>query len=166
MLHLVEATDDHWAWLSGERPNAGDWLLPEGGVDDLPTMCNLRRVTHDLRSAECPHSYLIVHGNEVVGLCGYKHPPRPDGRVEIGFGIAAARRNRGYATRAVALLLEQASRDQAVCTVLAETHIDNIGSQCVLRRNGFTVRGKRHDDEEGDLLIWSAPMARPEWALT
>jgi len=164
MPHLVEATDDYWAWLCGERPT-GDWQLPEGGVDDPATLSDLWQVSRHLRSAGCPHSYLIVHGNEVVGLCGYKHTPQPDGSVEIGFGIAVARRNRGYATRAVALLLEQATRDENVCTVRAETHIGNFGSQRVLQRNGFAVRGTRHDDEEGDLLIWSAATAKPEAGL-
>src|SRR5689334_18956962 len=90
MPHLVEAPDDHWAWLCGERPT-GDWQLPEGGVDDPATLSDLWQVSRHLRSAGCPHGCLIVHGNEVVGLRGYKHTPQLDGSVEIGFGIAVAR---------------------------------------------------------------------------
>jgi RimJ/RimL family protein N-acetyltransferase len=156
-LQLVEATDDHWAWLCGEQPRPGDLLLPEGGVDALPTLDNLRRLTCALRDAGSAHSYLIAYGNEIVGLCGYKHPPRPDGSVEIGFGIAPARRKSGYATRAVGLLLEKARADRGVKTIFAETHVDNHASQGVLRRNGFTVTGRRHDDAEGDMIVWSVP---------
>jgi RimJ/RimL family protein N-acetyltransferase len=159
MLHLVEATDDLWAWLCGEQPNPGDWLLPEGGVDASPTLQYLRRVTHDLRNAGSPYSYLVARENEIVGLCGYKHSPRPDGNVEIGFGIAPARRKCGYATRAVGLLLEKAREDRSVETILAETHVDNHASQSVLRPNGFTVTGRRHDDAEGEMIIWRAPTA-------
>lgn len=159
MLYLVEATDDRWAWLCGEQPSPGDWLLPEGGVDDLPTLCHLRRAAQVLGKAGSPHSYLIVHDREIVGLCGYKHPPRADGSVEIGFGIAAARRNHGYATGALNLLLQQAAGDQSVRTVFAETDVDNLASQNVLRRNGFVRCGSRNDREEGNLIIWrtSAP---------
>jgi RimJ/RimL family protein N-acetyltransferase len=161
MVHLLEATDDHWAWLCGEQPDPGDWLLPEGGVDALPILQYLRRATRDLRKAGSPHSYLIACGNEIVGLCGYKHAPRPDGSVEIGFGIAPARRKRGHAARAVALLLQKACGDRGVETVFAETHAENHASQSVLRRNGFTATGRRHDDAEGDMIIWSAPAALP-----
>src|SRR5579862_5199290 len=144
-LRLVEATDGDWAWLCGEGPNTGNWQAPEGGVDDPATLQCLRGTAQDVRDAGSPHSYLIVYGREIVGLCGYKHPPKPDGSVEIGFGIAATRRNRGHATGAVALLLQQAARDDAVQTVIAETHIDNLASQNVLRRNGFAERGNRVD---------------------
>ena len=134
-------------------------MLSEGGVDDLPTLRLLRRVAHDLTSAGSPHSYLIACGNEIVGLCGYKHPPRPDGSVEIGFGIAVARRNRGYATAAVALLLARARRDPCVATVVAETRTYNLASQSVLRRNGFAIWGGRSDDVEGELILWRAAPA-------
>jgi RimJ/RimL family protein N-acetyltransferase len=160
VLRLVEATESDWAWLCVERPNDRDWLLPKDGVGDLAMLRLLRRITRDLRNAGSPHSYLIVHANEIVGLCGYKHQPRSDKTVEIGFGIAAARRNLGYATRAVALLLEQAARDESVRTVFAETHVDNLASKNVLRRNGFATCGRRFDREEGDLITWRAAIPR------
>ena len=143
MLCLVEAADAHWAWLCGEQPNPGHWLLPEGGLEGLPTLRMLRRISDKLRSAACRHSYLIAHGKELVGLCGYKHPSHCDKSVEIGFGIAAARRNCAYATSAVKLLLAQAAGDARVDAVLAETHVDNLASQCVLQRTGFVRRGTR-----------------------
>lgn len=149
----------------GFAANPGDWLVPDGGVDELTTLHKLRRAAQELRSAGSPHSYLIVHDKEVVGLCGYKHPPRLDGHVEIGFGIATSRRNRGHATRAVALLIEHARHDHGVGTVVAETRVDNVASQGVLRRNGFTMSAKRRDAEEGELIIWTIPVSAPMNAL-
>ncbi|MBI1351272.1 MAG: GNAT family N-acetyltransferase [Actinomycetales bacterium] len=58
----------------------------------------------------------------------------------IGFGTVEWRRGRGYATRALALMLHLA-REQGLSEVLIVTDVDNDASQRVVERNGG-VRGK------------------------
>ena len=97
---------------------------------------------------------MIVIDNEVVGLCGPKQAPDSDGTVEIGFGVASSRRGRGYATRAVAELINIASRDILLHRLRADTATANIASQRVLERNAFVRTGTRSDPEDGELIVW------------
>jgi RimJ/RimL family protein N-acetyltransferase len=128
--------------------------LPPGGVDERSTLAMLRRVNASLRSQGELGSWLIATDAEIVGLCGFKELPK-DGVVEIGFGIAASRRRRGHATRAVAALLTEASGNIAIDRLTAQTAICNVGSQRALQRNGFIQVGTRNSVKDGDLIIWA-----------
>lgn len=81
----------------------------------------------------------IVVDGVVVGDIGFHGPPSPEFAVEIGYSVVPACRGRGIATRACALILQQAWQDGAF-TVVAETDADNVASQAVLLRNGFQRR--------------------------
>jgi ribosomal-protein-alanine N-acetyltransferase len=65
--------------------------------------------------------WYVIAGNRLVGFCGFKGPPDPHGRVEIGYSIAAPHQRNGYARRAVALLVARASADPIVTGVVAKT---------------------------------------------
>jgi RimJ/RimL family protein N-acetyltransferase len=151
---LVRATDDHFAFLLGEQHSTAQLSLPPGGVDSPQILRMLRRMLARLHDAGCKGSWLILDGDEVVGLCGYKRPPGDVRTVEIGYGIAPERRNHGYATKAVNLLVEEVRSDQAVEKIVAETAVDNPASKIVLQRNGFTYIGTREDVENGHLDLW------------
>lgn len=133
-------------------PSAG-LVLPEGGVDTPETLRIVRGMNRRLHAAGCRGGWMIVSGSTVVGLCSYKHPPQ-NGEVEIGYGVAAGHRRRGYATRAVALLLAHARADPAVRRVLAKTASTNLASQGALERNGFVRHAAEHDPDEGALIVW------------
>jgi ribosomal protein S18 acetylase RimI-like enzyme len=150
---LVEAGDADFAAMLRGVPIECRYALPPGGVDDLIVLGHVRAIATRLRVAGCRGAWMVVAGGEVVGLCGYKHVPTGSGRVEIGYGIAATRRRRGHATRAVAAMLETARRD-GVRVVLAETVVDNLASQRVLEHNGFERAGTRTDPEDGELILW------------
>ncbi len=151
---LMRATDDHFAFLLGEPSSSAPFSLPPGGVDSPEILRMLRRMLARLHEAGCEGSWLVLDKDEVVGLCGYKHPPGDTRTVEIGYGIAPARRKRFYATKAVALMLEEVRADQAVDKIVAETASDNPTSKRVLQRNGFTHAGTRVDAEDGVLDLW------------
>jgi RimJ/RimL family protein N-acetyltransferase len=150
-VFLVPATDVHFAWMLGEAPAIDALTLPPGGVDQPDVLRLLRRMAAGLRPLEA--SWLIAHGEEVVGLCSIKRLPA-DGVAEIGFGIAAGRRNRGYATQAIGAMLAQLATLSILTTVVATTAPDNIASQTALRRNGFVERGRTMDPDEGELIVW------------
>ena len=152
---LLEITDDDFAWMLGERPApAARLALPEDGIDAPEILRIVRGMTRRLHAAGCRGSWMMVCGNEVVGLCSYKQPPK-DGVVEIGYGVAPAHRRRGHATRAVAAVLDYARGDRAVGCVTASTAVANVASQRALERNGFAQTGTGHDSEDGDLVFWS-----------
>ncbi|MBV8368068.1 MAG: GNAT family N-acetyltransferase [Candidatus Eremiobacteraeota bacterium] len=153
-MKLVAASDADFAWMiRGDGTSEHGLALPPGGVDEVPHLEMLRGVARRLRSDGIP-LWMIVAGDEVVGLCSYKDAPTPDGRVEIGYGIAATRRRRGHATEAVAALLDAARTDPDVRTVLADTAVDNVASQRVLVKNGFRRSGTRTDPVDGELVVW------------
>ena len=83
----------------------------------------------------------LVVDDQVVGDIGFHGPPA-GGSVEIGYAVVPARRGRGLATRACALILEEAWRAGAD-EVLADAEPDNPASRKVLLNNGFTALDER-----------------------
>jgi RimJ/RimL family protein N-acetyltransferase len=151
---LHDVTDAHFAWMLGEMAAPDSHLhLPPGGIDDAALLAHVRRLVHGLTVAAIRGAWMIVCADEVVGLCSYHRPPR-NGEAEIGYGIAPSRRNRGYATAAIAAVIERARADGLVA-LTAETAVANIASSTVLTHNGFIAAGERTDPEDGPVHIWS-----------
>jgi ribosomal-protein-alanine N-acetyltransferase len=82
--------------------------------------------------------YFIAHvgARTVIGNGGFKGEPQ-DGTVEVGYSIIPAFQRRGYASEAVAALVEWAFSDARVNRVIAETLPELSASIGVLRRTGF-----------------------------
>jgi RimJ/RimL family protein N-acetyltransferase len=99
-------------------------------------------------------SHLIVDpaAREVVGLGGFKGPPR-GGEVEVGYSVAPSRRGRGHATAAVLAFLERAGA-RGVDTVCAHTLPEENPSTSVLRRCGFVRTGDDLDPGVGPVWRW------------
>jgi len=109
-----------------------------------------------VRESFSPAAWLIVEDNEVVGLCSVKAPPS-GGVIDIGYGVAPTRQNRGIAGRAIGEIVAWARKVPQVRAVTAETTPANFASQRVLERNGFVKVGKRVDEEDGPVLCWRCP---------
>ncbi|MFJ5925057.1 GNAT family N-acetyltransferase [Kitasatospora sp. NPDC092948] len=80
-------------------------------------------------------------------------------RASLGYWIATTAQNRGHAGRAVGLALELMADDLGLHRVEAFTNLENLPSQRVLRRNGFTASGVAHsaillDGRWHDSLLW------------
>lgn len=150
---LAEALETHFAQLI-----AGKMALPlrlaPGGIDTPDVIEMLGELAHNIGAGFRPASWLMIERGEVAGLLSIVQPPTADGMIEIGYGVAKSRRQRGIATRAVAELLRWANADPRVNAVTAETSVGNPVSQRVLTANGFTRVGSRTDAEEGDLICW------------
>ncbi|GHF42974.1 N-acetyltransferase GCN5 [Streptomyces mashuensis] len=72
----------------------------------------------------------------VVGSIGLFWPPA-DGTLEIGYGIVASRRGRGYAPEATRALAAYALAAPGVHTVVATVELTNPASVRVLEKAGF-----------------------------
>ena len=111
-----------------------------------------------VESATTPNPW--IHGftmyqrsdSSVVGSCGFKGPPTPDGMVEIAYGVQSAYRSRGYATQAAQALTTFAFRDGAVRVVRAHTLPQANASTRVLIKSGFSRIGEVIDRDDG--LVW------------
>jgi RimJ/RimL family protein N-acetyltransferase len=150
-VKLLEARDEHFAWLLGEAEAPEGLTQPPGGVDQPWVYRWLRR---GLRERGGRGQWLMAAHGEVVGLCGHKGIPNEAGEVEIGYGVAPERRRLGYATRAVGFLIEAAGADPAVRVLTAQTALNNRPSQRALEANGFAAVGRSHDEDEGEMIVW------------
>ncbi len=150
---LIEAADAHFAALVEGRAPDG-LTLAEGGIETPEMLAMLRALSAEVGESFHPNAWMIVEGGEVVGLTSLVRTPYAGDTVMIGYGVAASRRGRGIATRAVAELLAWARGDYRVSTVTAETAVANIASHRVLEANGFERSGERTDEEDGALYVW------------
>jgi RimJ/RimL family protein N-acetyltransferase len=152
---LRAARPGHWHETTALRPEPGN-LRPEpvegqqpswhreypmpDSIDAIAMVFAAHRATLGV-VAESPKWWIhqIVVDDVVVGDIGFHGPPSPELAVEIGYSVVPAWRGRGVATRACAMILQQAWQDGAD-TVVAETDAGNVVSQMVLLRNGFQRR--------------------------
>lgn len=98
--------------------------------------------------------WLLVEqgGREVVGSAGFLGPPTSEGTVEIGYGLNAAHRNRGYATEAARALVAWARGRDGIVGVTARCRPANAASVRVLTKAGFVQTG-----EVDGLTHWVTP---------
>jgi RimJ/RimL family protein N-acetyltransferase len=131
-------------------PQHGDSLVLIAGRDD-----EFRRWlgtgSPDPRPTAC-----IVIGDEIVGWidCDTEQPWLDAGAVNIGYALFAEARGRGYATRAVQLLLEHLARHTAYTTAHLLIDPANTRSLAVASRAGFLPTG-----EIDGQLLFSRPIA-------
>ncbi|MFF6985348.1 GNAT family N-acetyltransferase [Streptomyces sp. NPDC010273] len=92
-----------------------------------------------------------------VGGLGFHGLPDEEGRVEVGYDLAAGARGHGYATEALRALSAWALARDDVRTVFATIERDNLASQAVVTRAGF--RKVSEDEAEGEFAY---ELSRPE----
>ena len=102
------------------------------------------------------------HGERplLVGLAGYKGGPEA-GTVEIGYGILAEARRRGYALEAVNELIRVAFENDSVDRVIAHTLVGLVPSIGVLERSGFRFVGPGTDPHEPAAIQYE--LLRADW---
>jgi RimJ/RimL family protein N-acetyltransferase len=101
-------------------------------------------------------SYLImdVGRTTVIGMCGYKGPPVEAGVVEIGYDMAPAYRNKGMATEAAQLLIQNAFL-QGCHTIMAHTLAAENPSTSVLKKVGMRFVQEMDDPEVERIWQWT-----------
>ncbi|MFE6847670.1 GNAT family N-acetyltransferase [Streptomyces sp. NPDC057686] len=88
------------------------------------------------------------HSGLVVGSIGLFWPPA-EGALELGYGVVASHRGRGYATEATRALTAFALTAPAVHTVAAGVELSNPASVRVLEKAGFERYTTTAEDAEG-----------------
>jgi ribosomal-protein-alanine N-acetyltransferase len=77
----------------------------------------------------------------IFGSAGFKGKPDLNGQVEIGYGIGASYRRRGYTYEAAQALVDWAFQQPGVQRVVAECLPDNVGSARILEKLGMLRTG-------------------------
>jgi RimJ/RimL family protein N-acetyltransferase len=78
----------------------------------------------------------------VIGDCGTLGWTDDEGRVEIGYGLAAPYRGRGYGTEAVRVLADWVAAQPEVSAVVADVEVGNEPSRRLLATLGFALTGE------------------------
>ncbi|MCL5973280.1 MAG: GNAT family N-acetyltransferase [Ferrimicrobium sp.] len=114
----------HWA---GDYPTDGDRFVARNSLyrSEVPPWC---------------HYHVVLPGGLLIGGAGFHGAPVNE-MVEIGYGIVGSQRGRGYASEAVALLVELCEGAPEVGVIRATTTPTNLASQRVLVHNGFQLAG-------------------------
>jgi RimJ/RimL family protein N-acetyltransferase len=154
-LHLYDV-ETLVAVVAGDRAGRrwADGFPTEG---DLVVSRLLLEAGGPLPTAAAPWGPLLVVDRSqglVVGGVGFKGGPDGAGAVEIGYGIAVEQRGRGVATGAVRAAAALA-RQQGVRSLVADTEPDNLASQRVLAKVGFSRwEPPRRADEPAPATLW------------
>ncbi|EKO1913037.1 GNAT family N-acetyltransferase [Clostridium botulinum] len=97
------------------------------------------------------HSFFFLVRKDdrvVVGSADFKDIPNENGEVEIGYGLGKEFEHNGYMTEAVKAMCGWALKQNGVTSVIAETDLEGLASQKILKCCGFKK------DKEGETLWW------------
>ena len=121
-------------------PAVSDWLC------NLPqpyTLADARNFMRRTAALEKGWEGIVALRDSGTLVGGVRLTMVGDEEADLGYWIARARWDRGYATEAAAAALEWGFRELALQRVIASTLPGNRPSQAVLRRLGFRYTGMR-----------------------
>jgi [ribosomal protein S5]-alanine N-acetyltransferase len=106
-----------------------------------------------------PRAIALRERRQMIGHIGFHGPPGVNGprtpeALEVGYTVFEPFRGRGYATEAVAAILEWARAQHGVHHFVASVSPDNVPSLALVRRLGFRETGTQWDDEDGEELVF------------
>ena len=112
------------------------------------------------REKDSAYQYLAKLDGQIIGRVNLTAVTRPYfNKAALGYRIGEQFGGRGYATRVVALLLEEAFGALELWRLEATARPQNLGSVAVMQRNGFHQYGRsekamRFHDAWSDLLYF------------
>jgi RimJ/RimL family protein N-acetyltransferase len=89
---------------------------------------------------------------QTIGFCGLVHPGG-QAEAEVKYALLRARWGQGLASEAVPAIVAYGAQQHALTQVIATVAPENLASQRVLRKAGFTFVAERRDTA-GDLTRW------------
>jgi predicted acetyltransferase len=159
-VRLAEAAREELEWIAEDRAafvamledreaKRGPITLPDGS--QVPRLPGYRRWMWD---------------GDFCGSIGFRWQPGTEALPShclghIGYAVVPWKRGRGYASRALAMLLPEA-RKEGLAYVELTTDLDNVASQKVITNNGgVLVKRFRKDPVYGEVeaLLWRIDLA-------
>jgi RimJ/RimL family protein N-acetyltransferase len=127
------------ALLAGEDPG----LPLAEGYPHADTADALRMFAeHGEDDADSGWFVTLADDGRVIGDCGTAGWIDEAGHVEIGYGLAAPFRGRGYGTEAVRALADWVGAQEGVRVVTADVEVGNEPSRRLLVTLGFSLTGE------------------------
>ena len=129
----------------GVGPSPAGWRGDAGlpladGYPHADTFDALRMFVENGTTDDDGGWFVTLADGRVIGDCGTLGWTDQQGRVEIGYGLAAPYRGRGYGTEAVRVLADWVAAQPGVTAVTASVEVGNIASRRLLERLGFVPR--------------------------
>ncbi|MFD2286123.1 GNAT family N-acetyltransferase [Pedobacter petrophilus] len=133
---LTSIENDEGALLKANK------LVYSKGWPDEDALETFPKIKRNLALVTLPtgfESWLIVKedGLAIIGDAGFKGRPDHDGRIDLGYAIAAGERKNGYALEAAEGLMNWAFQQQGVRAVTASCLKSNAGSAKLLQKLAF-----------------------------
>ncbi|QNK63740.1 GNAT family N-acetyltransferase [Pedobacter sp. PAMC26386] len=138
-----EALNHEFSSLAAIGIQLGDGWPDADMLDTLP------RIIDKLNLVDTPsgfESWMIIERetNAIIGDTGFKGLPDVNGTIDVGYGITASARRKGYATEAVKGLINWALQQPEVTGITASCEISNVTSAKLLKALGFILKGKNN----------------------
>ena len=135
MIDALIVSDDFFSTKYGFINNGGEYLNPS--PDYLHKIRNRLVEYPEEYPFAVDHLIVVKDIKTVIGTIYYKYLPN-NGVSEIGYGMNPIYEGNGYMSEAVNTMIEYA-RKYGLTKIIADTTIENIKSQNVLKRNGFLL---------------------------
>jgi RimJ/RimL family protein N-acetyltransferase len=135
LVLLPQTLDSARALLAGEDTG----LLLADGYPHADTFDALRMFVEHGETEQDGGWFVTLTDGRVIGDCGTLGWTDEHGRVEIGYGLAAPYRGRGYGTEAVRVLAHWVAAQPGVTAVTASVEVGNVASRRLLERLGFAL---------------------------
>ena len=138
--YLLESND---VFLSkyGLINDGGEFLNPS--PDYLIKLKNTINNSPKIYPLAVDYMIIVKDIKTVIGTIYFKQLP-VNGVSEVGYGMNLKYEGNGYMSEALNMLIEY-GKQNGITKVIADTTVDNIKSQNVLKRNGFTLINKKED---------------------
>lgn len=139
LCHLVN--DKNFIELKNKGLNAGE------GYPDQETLDTIPKIIANIESSNGPtgfESWVIISKKEmkIIGDIGFKGIPNHAGEIDLGYGIIASERRKGYAFEAAKSLTTWAFSNMEVKKITAKCLIENEGSFKTLEKLDFENTSK------------------------
>ncbi|MFC6097293.1 GNAT family N-acetyltransferase [Flavobacterium qiangtangense] len=134
LCHLVN--DKNFVALQNNGLNAGE------GYPDQETLDTIPKIVANIELSNGPtgfESWVIITKQEmkIIGDVGFKGIPNQAGEIDLGYGIIASERQKGYAFEAAKALCDWAISQENVNTITAKCLVENEGSYKTLEKLNF-----------------------------
>jgi len=106
---------------------------------------------YQLENGFCRWAILLKENQEIIGSCGFARPHGTE-EIELGYLLAKNLWGKGFATEAAEACLQYGFERLKFDEVIAITDLENVASQKVLEKIGFTKRGIEKIDDEENLV--------------
>lgn len=142
--------------LNGDYSDLEKWNFKKGkSWPDTDVLETLPKIINNLSKVEFPtgfESWMIVKKDtlEIIGDLGFKGFNSEGGNIDIGYGIIAEERRKGYAAEAVKEIIQWAFTNEIVKEITANCLSENISSVNLLTKFNF----KQLKTEDG-MIYWA-----------